>query len=826
MLKQLLTGIAVVAVATTISAKPITPDEALSRLREGNSKMAAPSKSGKAPRLIHTTKTTKGDPAVYIFNQGDNNGYLVLSADDAAYPLLGYSDSGNADASNLPPALEWWLGEYASQIEYVNEKGISAEASVMKTDMSSTWQPIAPMIKTKWDQIEPYYNQCPLYGTERTFTGCVATAMAQVANYWNYPAVGKGSISYECEDLSKRLTMNFALKKFDWDNMCDTYLPGQYTATEADAVAYLMKACGYAVKMSYSTESSGALAMNIANGLVKYLNYDPNTLYDQRMYHSASEWKQIIYDNLKNVGPILYGGGSMLGGGHSFVLDGYDGNGMFHFNWGWSGMSDGYFSLDALNPNSLGTGGGSGGGYNFTQDAVLGIQPPTGKPAEARPLEMTQLGSLSAEVEEGKLKFNLIGEGQAMWVNYNPSTLKMMFGAIFEPQGSTGGETIRKHVSTTKFNIQPGYGTDPAHLKPTVDLAEAALNDGTYKVTFASVLIETGGDDVWTPVKQGYGYVNYVILKKSGDTYTVENSEVDYLQLVSAEYLEKLYYGGLAKIEIEVANDSDIELTKGFAPVLISTADGYPYFIGESVYITLPPKTTEKRQWVSTLNLVQNVNITGDTEYYMAFLDEGTANFFVSEDKITMYANPGLPTMSLWGVARITNGERVTEALPNGTETTVYVIDDPNNIEISARVRLTKGIFAYNCLAFIVDPFQEETEQGTEIFTMAGMPMFMASAGLSQTFKATAGYPLLIPGKHYAVIMGYQYGYNYVSMSNAAPTYFRVGGTSAVEELPADNAEEGSGEIFNLQGISVGYDFDSLPAGLYIRNGKKIVKRH
>lgn len=823
MLKQLLTGLAAVALVTTMSAKPITPDEALSRLREGNAKMAAPGKSGKAPRLIHTTKTTKGDPAVYIFNQGDNNGYMILSADDAAYPLLGYSDNGNADASNLPPALEWWLGEYARQIEYVNEKGISTETPKMNINMRSTWQPIAPMIQTRWDQIEPYYNQCPLYGNDRTYTGCVATAMAQVAKYWNYPRVGKGSISYECSDISKRLSMNFTLKEFDWDNMCNTYLPGQYTEKEADAVAYLMKACGYAVKMSYSTDSSGALAMNIANGLIKYLDYDPNIVYDMRMYHSASEWEQIIYDNLKNVGPILYGGASMLGGGHSFVLDGYDGNGMFHFNWGWSGMSDGYFSLDALNPNSLGTGGGSGGGFNFTQDAVLGIRPPTNSPVETRPIEMTQLGSLVGEVTDGALSFDLQGEGQAMWVNYNPSTLKMMFGAIFEPQGNTGGETIRKEVSTIKFNIQPGYGTDPAHLKPTVNLAEAGLNDGTYKVTFASILIETGGDDIWTPVRQGYGYTNYIVLKKAGDTYTVENSDVDFLQLVSAEYKEELYFGGLAKVEITVENDSEIELTKGFAPVLISTTDGYPYFIGESVYLTLQPKTSVTKEWVSPLNLVQNVQITGDTEFYMAFMDEGTANFFVSEDKIIMHANPGLPSMELMGIAQI-KGDRISEQLPDGNTSTVTVIDDPNNIEISARVRLKSGIFAYNCLAFIVDPFAE-SDQGTEIFAMAGQPVFMSSPGLSTRFSATAGYPLLVPGKHYAVIMGYQFGSNYVSMSNASPTYFRLNGSSAVEELPAENATEENGEIFNLQGMSVGYDFDSLPAGLYIRNGKKIMKK-
>ncbi len=194
----------------TAYAKPITPDEALSRLKSANPKMAVPARSGKARELAHTTLTEKGNPAVYIFNQGENDGYLVLSADDIAYPLLGYADNGHAVEGNLPPQLEWWLSEYARQIEYANEHGISAETPKINIDRRSTMTAIAPMIKTKWDQVEPYYNQCPMVGTNRTYTGCVATAMAQVLKYWNYPEVGTGSISYECEDISKRLSMNFA----------------------------------------------------------------------------------------------------------------------------------------------------------------------------------------------------------------------------------------------------------------------------------------------------------------------------------------------------------------------------------------------------------------------------------------------------------------------------------------------------------------------------------------------------------------------------------------------------------------------------------------
>ena len=209
------------------------------------------------------------------------------------------------------------------------------------------------MITAMWDQIEPYNNMAPLYGSERTYTGCVATTMAMVMDYWNYPEKGQGKVSYTASTIGKRIELDFSKRKFDWDNMLRSYdIDGEYSAEQTDAVAYLMKACGYAVKMDYSTSASATLAMYIGQAMAKYFNYDPNYRYELRLHHSSSEWEQIIYDNLKNAGPVLYGGGSYLGGGHSFVCDGYDGNGFFHFNWGWSGISNGYFSLDALQPDA------------------------------------------------------------------------------------------------------------------------------------------------------------------------------------------------------------------------------------------------------------------------------------------------------------------------------------------------------------------------------------------------------------------------------------------------------------------------------------------
>lgn len=822
-------AIALGCITLGAQADPITPSEALARLG-GESLRVAGIKGKSAPRLAHTAKTRTGNPAVYVFNRGEDGGYIVLSADDLAYPLLGYADTGAFSEENMPPQMRWWFDEYARQIEYATGKKQSPLASSLRNLSRAPREAIAPQLKTKWDQGAPYNNMAPTYGTERTFTGCVATSMAQVMNYWQYPEVGQGSISYNSESLGKRLTLNFANRKFDWANMADTYLPGQYTQAEADAVAYLMKAAGFSVKMDYAADSSGALAMNISNALVKYFKYDGNINYALRLYYTCSEWEQMIYDNLKNVGPILYGGGSMLGGGHSFVCDGYDGNGFFHFNWGWSGMSDGYFSLDALNPGSLGTGGGSGGGYNFTQDAVLNVQPPTGKPVETHTPVMTQMGSLTSEVTTDSLKFDLFGEESAMWVNYNPLTLKIKFGAILEPQGTTPGATVYRTISDIPFNIKPGYGTNPILMNGGIQLANLTdLADGTYKVTIATSPTE-GDTETWTPVKPAYGYYNYVSLKKEGNQFTTDSNPIVVLDLLGCDVLNKLYFGGLAKIKIHVGNDSDLELTKGFAPAFIyedkESGKSGLLFLGESIYLTVPPHTEVDKEWTTPLYaLTQIGNITSPLELQLAFMDESTYMFYLpgeNAEPVVLHPNPGAPQLQLIGSPKITNATAVNEQLPNGGTSIVYVVSDPTSMDIEATVRLTNGIFCYNAMAFLVKPDFEQGAGQVEILSMAGMPMFLESPGLRQKFKATLSYPLVEPNEYYAVMMGYQYGSNYVSLS-AAPTYFRLD-TSDVKELPSEGNET-DGEIYNLQGISVGRDFDSLPAGLYIRNGKKILKK-
>lgn len=809
--------------ATGTAARQLSPEEALARLSEGGMHKAAALNANGNMQLVGTFNSTAGTPAVYAFDRSGGKGFVLVSADDCVRPLLGYSDSGSLQ-EEMPPQLKWWLEEYGRQIEY----SASQSASKAAAHTSSAREAIAPMLKTAWDQSAPFNNLCPKDNSGTTFTGCVATAMAQVMKYWEYPEKGKGQISYDAETLQKRLSMNFSLKKFDWANMLPSYTVADYTDEQAEAVAYLMKACGYSVKMDYGTESSGALALMVSRGLTRYFDYDPNAEYTLRSYYSTGEWEELIYNNLREVGPVVYGGSSQLGGGHCFVCDGYDGEGFFHFNWGWSGISNGYFALDALNPESLGSGGGSGGGYNFTQEAVLGIRPSTGEPAKDKPEVITQVGSLGGYVEGSSLKLDLFAVSDPMWVNYNPTSLTVSFGAIFEKNGAFG--SICAGASPKKLSIKPGYGTSASVLGASVDLSQLNLEDGSYKVTMAT---RYSDDGEWIPVRATYGHFNYLTLTKNGDTYTVVNNDVEHLQLDSAEIVGNLYYGMTATVKISVRNSSDHQMSSGFAPCFLY--NGTMVLLGESIFLTVDPGKTVTREWTTPLTVLsQYFIVDSPTKLNLTFFDESTFNYYDSYifEEVTMNPNPGAPDI-VTTANPVISGAEVRNEIINGRSFPVAYAKNKYQIDVESGLMLRNGIFSYPVYAFVVIPGEEGASQ-LEIGTMAGNNMKFGQSGESQNFSTTLSYPAAKDDQLYLLMVGYANGSNFVQIGPHF-TYFRIDTAAGIE-----NADIASGtrirftglaivcpgediEVFNLQGIKVAQGFENLStAG--IAHGNYIVR--
>lgn len=367
--------------------------------QDANGVLRAPQKRKKMAKV---SKQVTNDQQFYIFNSQDSEGFVIVAADDVARPILGYSHSENLDIENIPDNLRWWLSEYDRQIRWAQDNNIEQSEETAKewqtinsNRVKATTPVVAPLLQTKWDQGAPYNNLCPIYnGTDRAATCCVATATAQIMKYWQHPAQGTGSVSYTTTTRGFQLSADFSNSYYDWNNMVDTYsyfdnnVYCQYSRTSAqkNAVAKLISDVGIACRTNYAANGRGESFSDnryACLALYTYFDYDRTTEYIERIGHSDLSWFYVLVQQLDKNQPILYqgNGGVDANGeptyGHSFVCDGYDSDGLFHFNWGWSGLgNDGYYSISALIPTATGIGAAIGD-YSYNQAAVLNIKPNT-----------------------------------------------------------------------------------------------------------------------------------------------------------------------------------------------------------------------------------------------------------------------------------------------------------------------------------------------------------------------------------------------------------------------------------------------------------------
>ncbi len=300
---------------------------------------------------ISTKQRTDENTTLYFIMFSDAN-YAVVSAEDNAYPVLAYSVEGLTKANDLPPAFYWWLSNYSTSISDIRE------AKTQNTEYNTLWnsltngnynpepkqtRSVVPLVTTMWNQDWPYNALCPSDPAGpggKVYAGCVATAMGMVMKYWNHPTTGTGNHSYYANGYGYQ-TANFGATTYLWDQMPD--------AVGADymAVATLLYHCGVAVNMDYAPDGSGAQSADAAEAMVDYFGY-PNAQYVSKDSYTNTAWNDLMTAQIDNGSPVYYSGHS-TGGGHAFVLDGYDTANHFHFNFGWSGSSNGYFYTTNIN---------------------------------------------------------------------------------------------------------------------------------------------------------------------------------------------------------------------------------------------------------------------------------------------------------------------------------------------------------------------------------------------------------------------------------------------------------------------------------------------
>ena len=322
---------------------------------------------------------------IYAVNNADG-GWVLVSADDCVRPILAYSPDGKFSLDNVSPATKAWFDNYNEQITIAQTIELQSEGEAAREwkqlkngkTRSKSAEFVEPLVKTKWNQSPLYNNDCPEINGEKAVTGCVATAMAQVMNYWQWPKHGYGFHEYKSQNCGTLATL-FGME-YEWNYMpeqLDNSSPEEYV----DAVADLMSDCGISVDMNYDVASnggSGAYPQKVKNAMVRYFKYSPDMTLEQKDNYAEDEWIAKLKNELNNNRPILYygcGGGS----GHAFVCDGYDVNDYFHFNWGWNGRGDAYYYINELTPKENGIGATITGTYSNNQQAYFGVKPSNDK---------------------------------------------------------------------------------------------------------------------------------------------------------------------------------------------------------------------------------------------------------------------------------------------------------------------------------------------------------------------------------------------------------------------------------------------------------------
>lgn len=382
-MKKLLLLLVCTLAGLSVQAESVSEQEALQKAQlfmqdkvfKQNGMRRAPMKDGKTP-------------AYYIFNAEKNGGFVIVSGDDRMKDILGYAKNGSLDLDRLPDNLKWLL-DYYSQIVST----LPAERGNRAIAASTSRPELQPLVTTTWDQGAPYNAHCPEVNGQLPPTGCIATAMAQVINYFQWPINEVRSIADYTTKTSQTYVPTLPTRKIGWYNMSD------------DEIAWLMRYCGQAVQMDYMPGESGAFAVDIPGALISTFNFSKTTTWVNRDSYADDEWEDLIYNEISVGHPVIYNGDAGEGTiGHSFILHGYK-DGMFYVNWGWSGKCDGYFAITNLSPNDVQH-------YTENQFAIIAIQPASNNDdssiteGEERTIHLDKAGTLSSLIYEDRYKIN------------------------------------------------------------------------------------------------------------------------------------------------------------------------------------------------------------------------------------------------------------------------------------------------------------------------------------------------------------------------------------------------------------------------------------
>lgn len=356
---------------------------------------------------------------IYVFTTSGS--FVVMSADDCVRPVLGYSLTEGFDVNNIPDNMKSWLGDYSVQIQLAIDNSAKASSEIRKMwddlknrapNAAKANSVVEPLLSTTWNQNYPYNYYCPADANGpqgRVYAGCLATALAQVMKYWNYPEVGQGSHTYE-HGVYGVLTADFGATTYNWSQMPDN-LTNSSPQAEIDAVATLIYQCGIAVDMNYGPNGSGAYYYKVPGAFKDFFRYSESATLESQTEYSNEGWIAMLKSELDEGRPMYYCGNNE-NSGHAFVCDGYRSDDYFHINWGWSGYMDDYWAIGALNPDPY--------TFNLTNMAVRFVEPIYDLPAPTLTVSAQQGHNvLSWDAIPGAVSYDVYRDAEKIATAYN-----------------------------------------------------------------------------------------------------------------------------------------------------------------------------------------------------------------------------------------------------------------------------------------------------------------------------------------------------------------------------------------------------------------------
>ncbi|MGI6222431.1 MAG: C10 family peptidase [Prevotella sp.] len=716
----------------------------------------------------------------YVFNNGDNGGFVIVSADDRTYSVLGYSTVGHLDLDHIPEALADMLTGYGEQIRYARSLPTDVSPSTAET---SHYEAVSPLLgDIAWDQTWPYNLMTPCYvGTTHSATGCVATAMAQIMYYHRWPVQGQGSHSYIPYGSYSEVSTDFSAHHYDWDAMTPTY-DSNSSEESCNAVAQLMFDCGVAVDMVYG-ESSGSTIDYWPSSLIRYFGYDGHLGQLHRNFYTQEDWDGIIRSEIAAGRPVFSTGFTESSGGHAYVFDGYDSDGLIHVNWGWSGMSNGYFRMSALTPPTQGT-GGSAGGFNYRQGIIVGIQKPNATAEDWLEIvssEKSKAKALQGQIADGP---QVRLTGKITNYGWRADTVDLGF-MVCDSNG------LQKINTAVKENVALDTNSYVIGI-PYTTLDLSSLTDGNYRIYPST---RNAGGQQWSRIRDySYQKPNWLKLTVSNGEWSIASPE-GFNLTASIDSMTPIYQNINAQLKATLRNSGDMSYSGSVYAALLNPTDG-----------VVTAKGDEYKFEVSGGDSTEVVM----TPAFSA--SPGTYNLVLLDENSQQLNTP----IAVEVKAAPTVSEELRMSRQLSFDDNDHV--NPDSLALTAGLECVSGVFAKDVSIYIYN------SEETQVVSSFNPQFVFLEEGQQKDVNFKGNFENAVEGQTYVARLINLTNSTYLEPMDMATCRFTIATADAIREIATTDAPT---DVFDLSGRKVGNTatLKDLPRGLYIVKGKKILVR-